>query len=302
MAVAEEKEKRSVYLPPPWADRQGRYDGGQAGERVPQPCQGYSKPELIRGQRRGQVLFSGKGHTLPQSSPRTLPLSLRGLGLRARPGSCRQAGQGRGRWGVGGDESWVPLQAARCTENLGRSLKGQLGARQVELGGRPQSGQLPLQLAAISGPLAGGSGGVGVQAPVGVTQAQGQERGCARALQVCMRWQGRRMCGVADGAVCNLKFGCFPSPWGPASSSYSHRGPDITNGRTGWGPGAAGILSSQPPHFRSCWIWEHRRQAQRPLKLGLLGAPSPEIVLAAAPKPGNPMQCGGQKGVPPCLT
>lgn len=72
---------------------QAQADGGQAGERGPQPCQRYSKLELIRGQRRGQVLFSGKGHTLPQNSPRTLPLSLRGLGLRARPGVAGRLGR-----------------------------------------------------------------------------------------------------------------------------------------------------------------------------------------------------------------
>lgn len=56
----------------------------------------------------------------------------------------------------GGDDSSVPLKAARCTEGTGRCSRDNLKARQVEVGGRPLSGQFQLQLAAISGPLAGG--------------------------------------------------------------------------------------------------------------------------------------------------
>lgn len=41
------------------------------------------------------------------------------------------------------------------------------------------SGQLQLQLAAISGSLAGGVSGAGEQTPVGVTQALGCGWGCA---------------------------------------------------------------------------------------------------------------------------
>lgn len=52
----------------------------------------------------------------------------------------------------------------------------------MELGGRPLSGQLQLQLAAISGSLAGGVSGAGEQTPVGVTQAVGYGWGCAQGV------------------------------------------------------------------------------------------------------------------------
>lgn len=57
-------------------------------------------------------------------------------------------------------------------------------ARQVELGGRPLSGQFQSQLAAISGPVAGGVGGAAEQTPVGVTQALGY--GWSRAQGVAL--------------------------------------------------------------------------------------------------------------------
>lgn len=44
------------------------------------------------------------------------------------------------------------------------------------------SGQLQLQLAAISGSLAGGVSGAGEQTPVGVTQAVGYGWGCAQGV------------------------------------------------------------------------------------------------------------------------
>lgn len=55
----------------------------------------------------------------------------------------------------------------------GRHSRDNVEARQVELGGRPLSGQFHSQLAVISGSLAGGVGGAGEQTPVGVTQALG---------------------------------------------------------------------------------------------------------------------------------
>ena len=45
---------------------------------------------------------------------------------------------------------------------LWQALEGQPGGQAGGAGGRPQSGQLQLQLAAISGSLAGGAGAAGV--------------------------------------------------------------------------------------------------------------------------------------------
>ena len=52
----------------------------------------------------------------------------------------------------------------------------------MELGRRPPSGQLQLQLAAISGPLAGGVSGAGEQTPARVTQALGYGWGWAQGV------------------------------------------------------------------------------------------------------------------------
>lgn len=52
----------------------------------------------------------------------------------------------------------------------------------MELGGRPPSGQLRSQLAAISGSLAGGVSGAREQTPVGVTQALGYGWGWAQGV------------------------------------------------------------------------------------------------------------------------
>lgn len=110
------------------------------------------------------------------------------------PGASRQDREGRGRYG-GGGESQVPLQAARCTDGPGRHSRDNLEARQVELGGRPLSGQLQSQLAAISGSLAGGVSGAGEQTPVRVTQALGYGWGCAQGVA------GVRM-ATGKGYVC----------------------------------------------------------------------------------------------------
>ena len=65
----------------------------------------------------------------------------------------------------------------------------------MELGGRPPSGQLQSQLAAISGSPAGGVSGAGEQTPVRVTQALGYGWGCAQGVA------GVRM-ATGKGYVC----------------------------------------------------------------------------------------------------
>ena len=133
-----------------------------------------------------------------------LPQSPQGSARPAAPGgqvgSLGRLGRaGRAEAGAGEGESQAPLQAARCTEGSGRRSRDNLEARQVELGGRPPSGQHQLQLAAISGSLEGGAGAAQERTPVRVTQALGSGWGCPWAWQVRVWPWGRRMCVTETG-------------------------------------------------------------------------------------------------------
>lgn len=101
--MSEEKEKRSVYLPPPWADRQGkrRRDGGQEGERGPTAQPRVLKAGADKGPEAGAgaVLWE-RSHPAPKFTPNLASESeSAGFGAQGQTQSCRQAGQGRGRLG-----------------------------------------------------------------------------------------------------------------------------------------------------------------------------------------------------------
>lgn len=98
--------------------------------------------------------------------------------------------------------------------------EGQRGARQVEWGDRPPSGQLP----AIPGSLAGRSSGVGSRHLPGSHGLWGRGDAVHKARQVCVRlWGTGHVCvqGSRKTGLCDFNPGCF-LPVRGSSSSYSH--------------------------------------------------------------------------------
>lgn len=164
------------------------------------------------------------------------------MGLRARPGVAGRLG--RADAGGEGVSHGFPCRQPGALKTLAGPRRDNWGPDRWSWVAGPGVGSFHCSWQLFLGPWQAGLGVLGHRhlsksrshagSGAGARLCTGHGR-CA-----CGGREGGCVEGVADGAVCDLKSGCFPSPWGPASSSYSHGGPDITNGRRGGDLGQLG--------------------------------------------------------------